>query len=405
MRFSSVRSVGSPLSSGPVPASNPSSASRSPSETSSQRVGALDGLRGLAAVIVVIGHTIGAARQPPGIAAPSVMLFFVLSGYCLAASALRGDRLVDRAQFYIRRIFRIQPPFVFALLVAWGCSRIPHTGACCEGRSEWIIQFINLTLTPAALVGHMSFPGTAGNLMPIGWTLEVEMVFSLLLPLMVLLVRDGHWSVGLGLSIWALLQQSPAYAGQVYAIHFMVGILVHEGAGRLDHLANRAPRGMPTMLIVIFVYFTSIALGLIPGKWNIVAALGVPTYKLIVLTATAISSVALTVGAVHLPGFRRVLEWGPVAFLGRVSYSVYLLHFTVLLLLLRFVTERLGDVEVIGLIACVLSVTVVCAAAMHRLVELPSIRLGNWFCALLAQKTHTEERLSRILVEKRSRRP
>ncbi|MCP5040934.1 MAG: hypothetical protein GY944_07870, partial [bacterium] len=46
----------------------------------SGRVMALDGLRGLAAILVVIGHTIGALRTPPGIAAPSVMLFFVLSG-------------------------------------------------------------------------------------------------------------------------------------------------------------------------------------------------------------------------------------------------------------------------------------------------------------------------------------
>ncbi|MFT5441879.1 MAG: peptidoglycan/LPS O-acetylase OafA/YrhL, partial [Myxococcota bacterium] len=103
------------------------------SNTSFQRVSSLDGLRGVAAIIVVVGHTIGAVLAPLGIAGPSVMLFFVLSGYCLSASATRGDRSTDRLQFYVRRIFRIHPAFVFALLVAWQVSLIPRTGPCCDG--------------------------------------------------------------------------------------------------------------------------------------------------------------------------------------------------------------------------------------------------------------------------------
>jgi peptidoglycan/LPS O-acetylase OafA/YrhL len=253
-----------------------------------------------------------------------------------------------------------------------------------------------VTLTPSALAGYVYFPGTAGNLMPIGWTLEVEMVFSLLLPLMVLLVRKVHWSVPLALSIYALLQKAPLYAGQVYAVHFMVGILVHEASGRLGRIADRAPRRMLLAVVIVSVYFTAIALRLIPGQYNLVLAIGVPTHKAIVLSATAMSSIALTIGAVHLPGFRRLLEWGPVAFLGRVSYSVYLLHFTVLVTCLRFVTVRLTDLEVLGLIAVVIGVTVGCSALMYRLIELPAIRIGNRVCALLAQQTHTEERLSRI---------
>ena len=86
------------------------------------RVIALDGVRGIAALLVVIGHSYGAVRSPPEIAGPSVQVFFVLSGYCLAASALRGDRVLDRVQYWLRRIFRIHPPFLFALVAAWLAS-------------------------------------------------------------------------------------------------------------------------------------------------------------------------------------------------------------------------------------------------------------------------------------------
>jgi peptidoglycan/LPS O-acetylase OafA/YrhL len=367
-----------------------------------RRVVALDGLRGLAALIVVIGHTIGAVRQPPGIAAPSVMLFFVLSGYCLAASALRGDRLVDRGQFYIRRLFRIHPPFVFALVIAWGISLISRSGPCCDGLSDWVLRYTHLTLTPEGLSRYLFFPGTAGDLMPVGWTLEVEMVFSLLLPLMVLIARDGHWVIALALSIWALFQAEPAYVGQVYAIHFVVGILVYEASGRLANLAKRAPQLIPAGVLIMSFYFTAIGLGLVPAHWNIFGWMGMPNQPAVFMFAFALSSAALTIGAVHWPGFRRTLEWGPIAFLGRLSYSVYLLHFTVLLVALRFVTERLTDLQAVGLIAGVIIVTIAGATGMQRWIEIPSIRLGNWLCARLAHSAHTQERLSRIVDSEKS---
>ncbi|MCP4036858.1 MAG: acyltransferase [bacterium] len=362
----------------------------------SGRVIALDGLRGLAAIMVVIGHTIGALRTPPGIAAPSVMLFFVLSGYCLSASALRGDHAVDRAQFFLRRIFRIHPPFVFALLIAWGVSLSSHTAPCCDGLSSWILNFNFVTLTPGQLAGYLFFPGTAGNLMPVGWTLEVEMVFSLLVPFLLWLARGGHWLLPLGLALVALLQASPAYHGQLYAIHFVAGILIHEGASVSSAIARRAPVALSLVVIVATVYFTAIGLRQIPSAWNVLAWIDAPRSAPVTLLAIALSSSALTVGAVHLPWLRRALEWRPVRFLGRVSYSVYLLHFTVLLLFVRRVEERQTSGELLFMIVAVVGVTVALAALAYRYVELPSIRLGNALCTRLAQWTHGVEHLSRI---------
>jgi peptidoglycan/LPS O-acetylase OafA/YrhL len=360
------------------------------------RISSLDGLRGIAALVVVIGHSIGAVRSPPGIAGPSVILFFVLSGYCLAASALRGDRLSDRAQFYVRRIFRIHPPFVAALLIAWLASHVAWSGPCCAGLSPWILNFTHLSRSASELVPHLFFPGTAQNLMPVGWTLEVEMIFSILLPLFVLIAREGHWSLALGLALWALFQREPAYSEQVYAIHFVVGILLYEASGRIAAAMNRAPRLAPLVLALTAIYGTLAGMKFVPVQWNVFVWPGVSTLLSTSLFALAISSAAFTIAAVHLSSIRGLLEWRPIAFLGRVSYSLYLLHFTVLLLGVRMVEEPLTDLELVGFILGVVVASTIAAVAMVRFVELPSIQAGNWACSWIARRTQSEERLSRI---------
>ena len=100
------------------------------------RVVALDGLRGIAAVIVIFGHTFNAIDLPMSVrlaivqspvalllsSTGAVQLFFVLSGYVLASSLSRARGWTDVVQFLVKRVFRIHPPYVFALLFAWCAS-------------------------------------------------------------------------------------------------------------------------------------------------------------------------------------------------------------------------------------------------------------------------------------------
>lgn len=354
------------------------------SNTSFQRVSSLDGLRGVAAIIVVVGHTIGAVLAPPGIAGPSVMLFFVLSGYCLSASATRGDRATDRLQFYVRRIFRIHPPFVFALLVAWQVSLIPRTGPCCDGLTDQVLNFTHVAFSFRELTDYLYFPGAAGKLMPIGWTLEVEMIFSLLLPIMVLMVRKGFWWLLLLIATAALLERRLYHQSQLYVFHFFAGIIAYEMSGAFAGIAKHGARSFGFVLLVIFAYFTAVGMGLMPDAANIVVLLGGANVTRPVLFSLAMSSMALTLAAVHTPDVRALFEWRPIVFLGRVSYSVYLLHYTVLLACLRYVTRQLTTTEAVGLVALVVGVTVLGATLMYRYVEVPSIRAGNWLCAKIA---------------------
>ena len=97
----------------------PSSAGKAPPPPG--RILALDGLRGCAAVMVVLSHYFGEVRH--GVSAMmfgwiGVDIFFVLSGFLIGKLILDRERHGNFFQvFYIRRFFRIIPPYVLTVAV------------------------------------------------------------------------------------------------------------------------------------------------------------------------------------------------------------------------------------------------------------------------------------------------
>ncbi len=94
----------------------------------------LDGLRALSILFVVFGHLVGTAHFPMtnefGIAQLGVFIFFVISGF-LITGLLEDERAktgtISLKRFYLRRAFRIFPPFSFYLGVigiAWALQLV-----------------------------------------------------------------------------------------------------------------------------------------------------------------------------------------------------------------------------------------------------------------------------------------
>ena len=86
-----------------------------------------------------------------------------------------------------------------------------------------------------------------------------------------------------------------------------------------------------------------------------------------------------------MSGWQKLLETRPALFLGRISYSLYLLHIGVLLLCTRLV-EPASAASGLLLVGVVLALAIAASEAFHRLVERPSIALGNGVCASLAAR-------------------
>ncbi len=102
----------------------------------------------------------------------AVHLFFVLSGCVLALSLARDSGPGGVARYYVRRIFRIQPPYMAAVLLAWLASQwwfppLGHGGAPRELGVPWV-------RVPAASCRWRWCFRAWRSALPVGWSLFVE---------------------------------------------------------------------------------------------------------------------------------------------------------------------------------------------------------------------------------------
>ncbi len=341
----------------------------------------LDGLRCFAVLLVFAGHVLQIANVPniiPG--SFGVTVFFFLSGY-LITTLLRMEKAqtgaVSLSHFYLRRALRILPPFYLVLLLATlrGHYELFMRGTNMEG---WYVvgQALHLTNFQIAAKGFDA-PVAPGTL--IYWSLAIEEHFYLVFPLIFLwLHRFGSARQQARVLMWLC---AVVLAWRCWLIF---------GAGASY---ERTYAGTDTR-------FDSILFGCILGLWGNPmldeSRLGEKTWKWRLLplgiagivislvitslnftstfryTLQGISLFPIFVVAVRYPawGPMKLLNIGWVKWIGLVSYSFYLVHFS----MLRITNYLLQpDVLTLGLVGLPASFAV--AAAIYYGVEKPCGRL------------------------------
>jgi len=297
------------------------------------RVAGLDGLRGLAALFVVVNHVF--LRAFPGYpvdAAPlwaawciygrfAVVVFIVLSGFSLALSPARhGWRLDGLSKFARRRARRILPAYwaalVFSLVIAWVV--MPPPGQRVPGAPTVLVNGLllqNLIHVPSP---DRSF-----------WSIAVEVQLYLAFPLLLLLVRRAGAAAMLAtvtvlvLAVgivaphvawldWHTLQSPPDLAAL-----FACGIV----AGGIA-TASRRTRALPWHWLALVAAAPVLATIAWRGSvWTLDDLLWI---DLALGPAIACLLAALATG--RPAALVRLLETRPVRNLGASSYSLYLTH-------------------------------------------------------------------------------
>lgn len=303
----------------------------------SRRIATLDGIRGLAILLVLAGH-IATNYQPLdenlrrwltafANAGGGVRLFFVLSGYLITQLLLAEQTrsgTISLRQFYKRRALRIFPAFYVYLIVLLALGSLVSTGLTpstftAAATFTWNYGFLWVTYAPEGFwyLGHL-------------WTLALEQQFYLLWPLALLAlgVRHATW-VALALLAWCPLARLgayflfPAQRGNLGSMFhtgidvIMVGcaaaLLLHRPVAR-DFLHRHARRGAwiaATWLCVLSPLAAELRHGfpLIAGY-----------------TLDAIAAAWLIAWAHHCPSplVEKFLGHGPLPWLGLISYSLYL---------------------------------------------------------------------------------
>ena len=332
----------------------------------------VDGLRGFAALAIVLPHSwelFQATTQRPGwkadlifntrvYATVGVQIFFVLSGFVIAY-ILRNERITPGVfgRFLLRRAIRLDPPYWVAMIL----STLVLIFLAGPGNHLSAVPPFRVVL--AHLFYLQDLLGYGEPIDHIFWTLCVEIQMYLVFCALIGLVQAVGLRYRLVLSI-----------GMIVALGWPMGFF-HSFPRRsfVDH---------EYCFLAGAVAWWSIERSI--PRWMTIAAAGAflaasvsrdGDYKIWMTFTTA--TVLFTAGMLG-----RLDTWfssGPLQFLGRISYGLYLVHDPVIALTLH-AQQKLkltSTIDAVFILIFVFLASFTVAYAMRRFVEVPSIRLSH----------------------------
>lgn len=347
--------------------------------SSSQRIASVDGVRGLASLVVVIYHCslVAIPHWGAGLSAwltqsplklafagtESVLVFFVLSGFVVALPVLRDGFAWSR--YYPTRMLRLYLPvwasLVFATAIIALFPRKPHFAP----EDSWLQRAQASSVTWDSFLREASLGITSYDINNVLWSLRWELIFSLALPLFVgaavLLRRYAVLCAAAmgGLTVAGRILDADAL---VYLPVFMLGTLM---AVRLDDL--RAWLGHRRHRL-FWPALTCLAGLLLIASWLARPFIASDSVAGRALWGLAGIGAALTIiVAIGWPRARTHLERPFPQWLGRISYSLYLVHVP----LIATLAYLWGSAQwwLVALVGIPASLAI--AALFHRFVEGP----------------------------------
>ena len=350
-----------------------------------ERNGHIDALRGAAILCVLVLHftlAYGLKNSPLG-ALPSwllraayqgnfgVTIFFTISGYLIMSMSLRrwGDLArIDIAQFYLYRFARIMPCLLLALaiIVTLGVLEVPFFSNTDSGRHLPASYFF-ISVASVLTFWHNQLMQSAGYFnycLNVYWSLSVEEIFYLLLPVSCILLRKRLLIV---LLCCAAIVAGPIYRGHHVdnEIYFMYGYLAC-----FDAIAIGCLTAMLTQTFSIGVRFAP-WLRLLSG--TILVALymrGIAGHEIFGFTLVSLASAGFIVGSLDDGQGRRlnVLQW-----FGRHSYEMYLFHIIVLGVMRNLIDKaNLSYTAKLPWLLLFLALTALTAALISRYLSEPA---------------------------------
>lgn len=375
----------------------------------------LDSLRGLAALTVLIGHCFNVVPYignqvydshlfflnllkftPLTIVkdGPSgVFLFFVLSGFVLSLPYHNGKYTTYKS-FIIRRIFRLYIPFLlilfFAIVIRSFISYRFHPMLSTWFNDQWHSPVtVSQILHHVAFVLNYTFGGGHYDIAAfdsVVWSLVQEMRVSIIFPFIVFLVIRLSWIgsmilavasslifyvtnfVGLHFSVPYLIKHMIPFASTLeYIPMFIVGALLSRNWNSIVQFINsKSALLKPLMAVVGVLVYTE-------PTWmqNEVGPLHISIVQdwFVLLGSSLFILLALSSNLVS-----KVLHTKPILHIGKVSYSLYLIHLIILVSLMQLFY---GKIPLWTIWSITLVSALLVASVSYKYVELPCINIGG----------------------------
>lgn len=370
------------------------------------RIGVLDSLRGIAALSVLLFHALSfipelaptlEVMRPAFLVEPSlktflltltplsllwkglepVILFFVLSGFVLSLPYHRNNAPSYLA-FVIRRACRLLLPCAVSVLAA--ALAVELVG---QYHAQGIYARFNAIwdepVTSSVLLRHLlllepeNYPLNTSI-----WTLYHEWRVSLIFPLLILLVRTGTGPAaavslfGVGLAIAERKLLGSHHLGSLYFLpYFVLGVvLASRRHAVIERIKASSSWGRAGLWFICFLLL--VVRPLLPF---------IETFENLAVGFGTALLIALILGS---PTAQALLERPALTWLGRVSFSLYLVHIPLLLTGIRVLPEAMplpARLTLLVLLSLALS------ELMYRAVERPSMQLGRRLTAALERRS------------------
>ena len=362
------------------------------SNNKSKYLPSIDSLRALAVLAVIIYH-VDVNYLPGGFL--GVDLFFVLSGYLISSLIIKEYRKtgsLNLYNFYIRRARRLLPAVYFMITVGLVVMVLFNEVLLRKSHLDAIFGYI-YSSNWWYIFHKLDYFDSFGAQSPFKhlWSLAIEEQFYMIFPLLFLLVnrkkksKDGTYKLNknflyvvLGLILVSLIAHillfdinniSRIYFGtDTRAFSLLVGVVgailypmerLHaKVTPQQNMLYSVVSLVSIATLITVMIYTSEYNTLLYRGGFLLVAILG-----LIVIISSGKQHTLMS----------RLLSFKPVVFIGKISYSLYLWHFPVLVLTTP--VSEIGNPNIIFVILRVI-LTFVLATASYLFVETPIRKLG-----------------------------
>ena len=357
--------------------------------TSGQFIAEIDGLRFIAIFSVILFHLnwfiTSKTGRPEGADLLSeflsnghigVQLFFVISGFVIALPFAKGhllnDRLPSLRQYLFRRLTRLEPPYIVNLLFRFGLLCL----ATADTASE---LFPHLLASMGYL--HNIIYGSMSKINFVAWSLEIELQFYLLAPLvtLVFMVRS---KIGRRLLLVSL------------TILFLI----------LAHALNGFPRVNLSILSAAHYFLTGFLLVDIfliewnqnPAKswqWDLVSILAWPAIVALLYQDGGESFIVIPTFFAYVSAFKGVLSnrffcQPGIYTIGGMCYTLYLYHYSVisaisrLLIKVEFLNQLPVWLEIVLAGLVIVPAVLLFGTIMFILVEKPCMK-KDWYIRLM----------------------
>lgn len=322
-------------------------------------------------------HTVWAGNE-------GVLLFFVLSGFVLSISSFNGGK-INYPSYVVKRFFRIYIPYIVIMMISVVLVTLFYEYKITKGLSISYENRWDHNVSFQAIISYFIMRAyDITNVNGVVWTLFHEMKISLILPFYIILVKRFNFLKGI---FFALVSNVVLYflldgvvytmgdniissvfnsfkGSLYYAIFFIFGVSLAKYKDRFSFLKSYS-YGKKVVLLCL-------SLILINSKWMTVY-LNVENTKITDLISLS-GILLLFVLVLNSNKMDKFLTKKPLLWLGKVSFSLYLIHIPIMMMTTIF----LG--KIIPIEMAFILVPIICLPIAHfvyKYLEMPANIIGK----------------------------